>query len=123
MGAPPALTSREREMFERELIDVERRLPELRARGERLLALPDAEVSKDELDDVIEDVGMLENWAIRLRELLARAPSISASASTPGEARLHSHVRVRLQDESEVWYRIVVSVEAIGPHPGVTNVF
>ena len=50
MGAVPALTAREREMFERELIDVEGRLPGLRARGERLVALPGADVNQDELD-------------------------------------------------------------------------
>jgi transcription elongation GreA/GreB family factor len=64
---------------------------------------------------------MLEVRAMKLRELIARAPFVSPP--TPGEARLHSHVRVRPQDQRELWYRIVVSVEAVGPYSGVTDVF
>jgi hypothetical protein len=112
----PALTVRDRQMLERELADVERRLPELRARGEHLVSRPEADVTELELDDAVDDVGFAENWAIKLRELLELAPTISVPTS--GEARLHSRVRVRLDDGRDLWYRIVVSVGGDRPARG-----
>jgi len=99
----PPLTPHERTLFQRELTEAEKRLPEVFAQAEQFTSQPGR--TEEELDDAGEGAGFALSWVQQLRDLLARAPSVESPA--PNEARVHSRVLVR--HDSEVWYRIVFS--------------